>query len=77
MQGLYDDAAKYYGRVANVVSDAELRPLATYKLIAALSKAGKEVEAEQYRKMMDTEFSRWRVPLDARRLIEAATTTNK
>ncbi len=77
VQGLYDDAAKYYGRVANVVSDAELRPLATYKLIAALSKAGKEVEAEQYRKMMDTEFSRWRVPLDARRLIEAAPTTNK
>lgn len=76
-QGKYDEAAKYYGRVANVVSDAELRPLATYKLIAALGKAGKEVEAEQYRATMNTEHPGWQAPLDARRLIEAAPTTGR
>ena len=77
VQEKYDDAAKYYGRVANVVSDTEMRPLATYKLIAALSKAGKEAEAEQYRATMNNEFSGWHAPLDARRLIEASSTTGK
>ncbi len=71
-QGAYDDAAKYYGRVANVVSDADLKPLATYKLIAALTKAGKEVEAEQYRSALRADFPGWTPPLDARRLMETA-----
>ncbi len=76
-QKKYDEAAKYYGRVANVVSDAELRPLATYKLIATLNHAGKKVEAEQYRSTMNTEYPGWQAPLDARRLIEAAPATGK
>ncbi len=69
--GAYDDAAKYYGRVANVVNDAELRPLATYKLISALTKAGKEAEAGQYSATFKRDFPGWSAPEDALRLIQS------
>lgn len=70
-QRAYDDAAKYYGRVANVVSDAELKPLATYKLITALTRGGKEAEAEQYKNTLRADFPGWMPPLEARRFMEA------
>lgn len=56
----YDDAARYYGRVANIVSDVELRPLATYKLVVALNQAGKKAEAEQYEKTLNQDFPSWK-----------------
>ena len=66
----YDEAAKYYGRVANVVSDQELKPLATYKLICTLERCGKEAEAAQYRESMKNEFPGWRAPHDVRLFME-------
>lgn len=65
-----DEAAKYYGRVANVVSDQELKPLATYKLICTLTRCGKQAEAEQYRESLKTEFPGWRAPYDVRLFME-------
>ena len=72
--GQYEEASRYYGRVANVVSDAELKPLATYKLAAALQYGGKSVESLQYTEAMKTEFPQWTPPADAQRLIRNAST---
>lgn len=55
----YGEAAKYYGRTANVVSDKELKPLALFKITNALKKCGKEGEAEQYEQALKTEFPHW------------------
>lgn len=73
-EGNYAEAAKYYGRVANVVSDQDLKPLATYKLICTLVRAGQSAEAEQYRAAMQAEFPGWRAPMDVRSFMEAAAT---
>ena len=62
----YDEAAKYYGRVANVVSDPELKPLSTYKLTCALTKCGKNVEAKQYRDALKAEFPGWEPSMEVR-----------
>ena len=70
----YSEAAKYYGRVANVVSDQELKPLAAYKLICALSRCGKEVEAQQYRESLKNDFPGWFPSADVRALMEPAAT---
>ena len=67
----YDEAAKYYGRVANVVSDQELKPLATYKLVCTLDRCGKQAEAEQYRSSLKSEFPSWRAPHDVRLFMES------
>lgn len=69
--GHYSEAAKYYGRVANVVSDQELKPLSTYKLICALKNGGREVEAAQYLESMKTDFPSWTPPQDVRRFMES------
>ena len=74
-EGQYDEASRYYGRVANVVSDAELKPLATYKLTEALKRSGKSVESSQYNEVLKTEFPQWTPPPDAQRLIHSASTT--
>lgn len=76
-QGNCNEAAKFYGRVANVVSDAELKPLSTYKLIAALERAGKNVEAEQYKTVLKNDYPGWIPPAEATRLIKAAPATSK
>lgn len=55
----YSEAAKYYGRTANVVSDKELKPLALYKITQALKKCGNEGEAAQYEKALQSEFPNW------------------
>jgi Tfp pilus assembly protein PilF len=55
----YSEAAKYYGRTANVVSDKELKPLALYKITCALKRCGKEGEASQYEQALRTEFPDW------------------
>ncbi len=55
----YSEAAKYYGRTANVVNDKELKPQALYKIARALRKAGKEGEAAQYEESLRTEFPGW------------------
>ncbi len=55
----YGEAAKYYGRTANVVSDKELKPLALYKITCALKRCGKEGEASQYEQALRTEFPDW------------------
>ena len=58
----YSEAAKYYGRTANVVSDKELKPLALYKITNALKKCGKEGEASQYEQALHAEFPQWTPP---------------
>ncbi len=55
----YSEAAKYYGRTANVVNDKELKPQALYKIAKALHKAGKEGEAAQYEESLRKEFPGW------------------
>ena len=55
----YSEAAKYYGRTANVVSDKELKPLALYKIATALKKSSRAGEAEQYEQALRTEFPQW------------------
>lgn len=55
----YSEAAKYYGRTANVVSDKELKPLALYKIVCALKKGGREGEAAQYEQALRNEFPQW------------------
>ncbi len=55
----YSEAAKYYGRTANVVNDKELKPQALYKIAKALRKAGKEGEAAQYEESLRREFPGW------------------
>ncbi len=55
----YSEAAKYYGRTANVVNDKELKPQALYKIARALRKAGKEGEAAQYEESLRREFPGW------------------
>ncbi|MBP3498512.1 MAG: tetratricopeptide repeat protein [Akkermansia sp.] len=55
----YGEAAKYYGRTANVVSDKELKPLALYKIVCALKKCGKDGEAVQYEQALKNEFPQW------------------
>lgn len=55
----YSEAAKYYGRTANIVSDKELKPLALYKITVALKKCGKEGEASQYEQALHAEFPQW------------------
>lgn len=72
----YDEAAKYYGRVANVVSDQELKPLATYKLICTLAHSGKEAEAAQYRAALKKDFPSWRAPHDVRLFMEPQSTSS-
>lgn len=55
----YSEASKNYGRVANVISDPEMKPAALYKLIIALKKANKPEETSLYEKMLSEEFPSW------------------
>ncbi len=55
----YGEAAKYYGRTANVVNDQELKPQALYKIACALRKGGKEGEAAQYEEQLRQSFPGW------------------
>ncbi len=55
----YGEAAKHYGRTANVVNDTELKPQALFKIARALRKAGKEGEAAQYEEKLRQEFPGW------------------
>lgn len=66
----YNEAAKYYGRTANVVSDKELKPLALYKITAALKKSGKEGEASQYEQALQSEFPSWSPPANVQFLMD-------
>lgn len=59
-EGNYSEAAKYYGRTANVVSDRELKPAALYKIAKALRKCEKAGEAEQYEESLKAEFPDWK-----------------
>lgn len=74
-EGQYSDAAKYYGRTANVVSDKELKPQALYKIARALQRCGKEGEAEQYEQSLSTEFPDWRPDGATSLLMEGTATT--
>lgn len=56
----YTEAAKYYGRTANVVSDKDLKPLSLYKIICALKKCDKKAEANQYEDMLKKDFPDWK-----------------
>lgn len=71
ISGQYGEAAKYYGRTANVVSDKELKPLSLYKIVRALKRDGKEGEASQYEKMLKTEFPTWSAPVSVEKLMES------
>lgn len=70
--GNYAEAAKYYGRTANVVSDKELKPIALYKIVSALKLGGKEGEAVQYEENLRTEFSGWVPPSNVLWLMNAS-----
>ncbi len=59
-EGNFSEAAKYYGRTANVVSDRELKPAALYKIAKALRKCEKTGEAEQYEESLRNEFPDWK-----------------
>lgn len=61
-EGNYAEAAKYYGRTANVVSDKDLKPVALYKIVSALKQSGKEGEAVQYEENLRSEFPGWVPP---------------
>lgn len=67
----YSEAAKYYGRTANVVSDKELKPLALYKIICALKRCGKEGEASQYEQALRTEFPNWQPDVNLQTFMDA------
>lgn len=56
----YLEAAKFYGTTAELfVSDKELKPLALYKTVQALQKAGKSDEAKRFETNLKTEFPTW------------------
>lgn len=68
VQKQYSEAAKYYGRTANVVSDKDLKPLSLYKIASALHRCGKDGEASRYEEMLKSEFPNW-VPSGADQLL--------
>lgn len=70
VDGQYSEAAKFYGRTANVVSDKELKPLSLYKIICALKRCGKTGEADQYEQSLRSEFSNWSPPSNVQRMME-------
>lgn len=72
VEGNYAEAAKYYGRTANVVSDKELKPVALYKIVSALKQSGKEGEAVQYEENLRTEFPGWAPSANVRMLMNAS-----
>lgn len=76
-EGEYAEAAKYYGRTANVVSDKELKPLALYKISCALLKCGREGEAKPYGDSLKEEFPDWVAPAAASMLMERAPQPSK
>ena len=76
-EGQYAEAAKYYGRTANVVSDKELKPLALYKISCALLKCGKAGEAKPYSDSLKAEFPDWMAPPAVSRLMERAPQPSK
>lgn len=53
------EAAKYYGRTANVVSDKDLKPLGLYKVAHALRRSQHGNEAAQYEEALKKEFPNW------------------
>lgn len=55
----FAEAAKYYGRTANVVSDAELKPLGLYKVAYALRSCERAGEAAHYEEALKKEFPNW------------------
>lgn len=55
----FSEAAKYYGRTANVVSDKDLKPMALYKISNALRRCERAGEATQYEEALNREFPNW------------------
>ncbi len=55
----FAEAAKYYGRTANVVSDKDLKPMALYKIAQALRRCERAGEAAQYEEALKKEFENW------------------
>lgn len=59
-EGNFSEAAKYYGRTANVVSDRELKPAALFKIARALRRCNKAGEAAQYEESLHRDFPDWK-----------------
>ena len=55
----FAEAAKYYGRTANVVSDKDLKPTALYKIARSLRQCERAGEAAQYEDTLHKEFPNW------------------
>lgn len=72
-EGQYSEAAKYYGRTANIISDKELKPIAIYKIICALKRSDKVGEAAQYEEMLRNEFPGWTPPSNVKAMMEGGT----
>ena len=66
----YSEAAKYYGRTANIVSDRELKPHALYKIAYAIRHCNKEEEAKQYEEMLKKDYPDWQPTRAMRMLME-------
>ncbi len=56
----YLQAAKYYGRTANIASDKQLKPIALYKITWALKNSERLEEAKQYEEMLKRDFPQWK-----------------
>jgi len=55
-------ASAEYLIVVKFHEDKDLKPLAMWKLIAALDQQGDKAEAEKYRQQLKTEFPDWKAP---------------
>jgi tetratricopeptide (TPR) repeat protein len=55
-------ASAEYLIVVKFHEDKDLKPLALWKLIAALDQQGDKAEAEKYRQQLKSEFPEWKTP---------------
>jgi tetratricopeptide (TPR) repeat protein len=56
----WEEAKQKYAPVATLIEDSKLRPQALYKLVKALEKQGDQVNADKYRRELETKFKDWR-----------------
>jgi len=55
-------ASAEYLIVVKFHEDKDLKPLALWKLVAALDQQGDKAEAENYRQQLKAEFPEWKAP---------------
>ncbi|MGI8602630.1 MAG: tetratricopeptide repeat protein [Verrucomicrobiales bacterium] len=65
-KGEFDNAAQMYSVPSQMFDDPEITPLALWKTVQALSKAGKAKEAAEYRQDLEKRFPKFRPPAEAK-----------